>query len=205
LFVYASIYRQTLETVQALLDVGCGRGEVTQKLMKFGLKLRGAYLVGVDIWPQYLAQAKDVYDDVVRCDVRKLPFRSSSFDVVIATDVIEHLQKTEGYAFLETAENLAMGQVFLYTPVGYMAKKNLEDKNPWQAHRSGWRADEFRRRGYKVRGLDGARFLYAERAQYKLKSRSLRPVMVILRIFSSFATFALADSSYRMVCVRTSK
>jgi SAM-dependent methyltransferase len=204
-FAYASIYRQTPETVHALLDVGCGRGNVTQSLIKFGLKLREAYLVGVDIWLPYLAEAKKVYHDVVQCDVRKLPFRSSSFDVVIATDVIEHVEKTEGYALVEAVENLAVGQVFLYTPVGYMAKKNLEDKNPWQAHKSGWRADEFRKRGYKVRGLDGARFLYGERAQYKLKSKSLRPIMVILRIFSSFFTFVFVDSSYRMVCVRNSK
>ncbi len=202
MFVCSLIYRKASGTVHALLDVGCAQGNITRKLIDLGPKLQDAYLVGVDIWPPYLVEASKVYHDVVRCDVRKLPFRSSSFDIVIATDIVEHVEKTEGYAMLEAVEHLAMRQVFLYTTVGYNAKENLEDNNPWQAHRSGWRANEFRRRGYKVRGMEGARFLYGERGQYKLKSKTLRPIAVILRILSSFATFAWVDGAYRMLCVR---
>jgi ubiquinone/menaquinone biosynthesis C-methylase UbiE len=190
------------KSVETLLDVGCGNGDSVQEFKKRGQKIRETYLVGADIWPTYLTRAKKVFDDVVRCDIRRLPFRSSSFDVVTAMDILEHLGKVEGQELLKTIEDIGQGQVFVFTPVGYMAKRNLEDNNPWQAHRSGWGTNELRKRGYQVFGMNGGKFLYRERGEYKVNFRGLRPIMSAARLVSQIVTFRLAEGAYRMLCVK---
>jgi ubiquinone/menaquinone biosynthesis C-methylase UbiE len=193
------------ESIQTLLDVGCGSGDSVQEFKKRGQKIRETYLVGVDIWPTYLTRAKKVFDDVVRCDIRRLPFRSSSFGVVIAMDILEHVSKVEGQELLQTIEDIGQAQVFVFTPVGYNVKQNLEDNNPWQAHRSGWMTAELRKRGYQVFGMNGGKFLYRERGEYKINFLGLRPIMSAARLVSQIMTFRLAEGAYRMLCIKNKR
>lgn len=70
-----------------LMDVGCGTG-VT--LEEFG---RHGWICGLDLSPRALAYAKkrDPRVPVVQADLASLPIASGSLDVVLAFDVIEHL------------------------------------------------------------------------------------------------------------------
>ena len=83
--------------IETVLDVACG---LSLKSKFLGAK----HIVGVDIYEPYLRaiQCATPYS-VVKYDVRKLSdiFLSESFDVVYALDIIEHLEKEEGYAFLK--------------------------------------------------------------------------------------------------------
>ena len=197
-----SMYRRASKKTQLVIDVGCGNGQITRMLTRLGPKLQTAYLVGVDIWPNYWKEARTVYHDLIKCDIRKLPIQSSSFDLAIVTDVLEHLTKEDGYGLLKTIEDVARNQVFVFTPVGYSPKESLEDKNPWQAHKSGWHPHELKARGYRVRGMDGARFLYGERREYALDFRVLRAIMFLCRMWSQIVTFMFVEQAYHMLCVK---
>ena len=92
-----------------ILDVACGRG-------KWGYLLRVNWwrtekgkgdsepkiLIGVDIFFPFLKKVKyhRIYDDVVLCHASYLPFREDSFDVVLASEILEHIEKGEGQLLL---------------------------------------------------------------------------------------------------------
>jgi ubiquinone/menaquinone biosynthesis C-methylase UbiE len=85
-----------LKKVDRVLDVGCGRGEVTVML-----GLAGAEAVGLDYSNAALNIARGVYQacaseveealTFIQSDATTLPFESNSFDHVVMADVVEHL------------------------------------------------------------------------------------------------------------------
>ena len=74
-----------------ILDVGCGYG-----FWGFIVRRRVSslnYVVGLDLDYDRLTKAEAVYDDVVLADAKKLPFRASSFDAVLAIEVLHGLEE----------------------------------------------------------------------------------------------------------------
>jgi SAM-dependent methyltransferase len=67
-----------------VLDLGCGKGRFARALLS-----RGADLIGLDVSRAMLAAANGL--DRVQASVRRLPFRSASFDALFAVEVFEHL------------------------------------------------------------------------------------------------------------------
>ena len=68
-----------------LLDAACGSGYILSRLPKGS--------VGIEINPRHVKAAKKnaPFAKVKNGDIEKIPFRDSSFDVIIATEVFEHL------------------------------------------------------------------------------------------------------------------
>ncbi|HTY09057.1 MAG TPA: class I SAM-dependent methyltransferase [Candidatus Edwardsbacteria bacterium] len=84
-------------TGQCVLDVGTGRGEVAAVA-----RARGAWSAGCDYAGASLAIARETLRAVSgssgalsRNDVKRLPFRTGSFDAVFLLDVAEHLHPWE--------------------------------------------------------------------------------------------------------------
>lgn len=70
-----------------ILDVGCGVGAMLPMLKKFG------DVTGVDNNGDAVRYAQGrPYAAVVNADAADLPFTSNTFDVVVATDLIEHIR-----------------------------------------------------------------------------------------------------------------
>jgi predicted TPR repeat methyltransferase len=137
------------QKITSILDVACG------------LSLKSQYMqadirVGVDIYRPYLAkiEATVPYTTVVH-DVRKLDevFLDKSFDIVLMLDIIEHLEKPESLALLQTAERLAKVAVIIETPEGFVPQ-NIDiwghGGDEWQTHRCGWDKVELEAMGYDV-------------------------------------------------------
>ena len=142
-----------------ILDVGCGRGKwgylskVDYWYTKAGRRKNELnYVVGIDLHPEYLEFAKyhRIYDDVVLCDARCLPFKSRVFDTVLLLEVIEHMVKSEGKKSLSEAERVATLLVLVSTPSFFMRQK-VKDDDVFQEHLTKWSIKEFIRLGYSIR------------------------------------------------------
>lgn len=129
--------------IKTVLDVGCGRGtfEVYKQFDS----------TGVDIFPASVEASKKNgnYKEVLLCDVRNLPFEKKSFDAVSCNEVIEHLDKPDGWNLLDRLESIARKRVIIMTPWGLDILPKRKD-NPYLDHQSGWYPEEFSRRGYKI-------------------------------------------------------
>ena len=117
---YASI---TARTHPRFLDAGCGAGPALGFLQRKGFKVTGSDLV---LYPLQQARLRTPDANLVNADLRYgLPFASNSFDVILASEVIEHLADAESF-LAECRRVLATnGCLILTTP-------NLWDiRRPW--------------------------------------------------------------------------
>jgi len=101
-----------------------------------------------------------VYDDVILCYIRKLPFRSDSFDVAVATEVIECARKGEGFQFVEDLKRITKGRILLTNPA---RGRGVRDEKPslgreYLHYLSAWDVEDFKKTSFNVRGV-GFRFL----------------------------------------------
>ena len=87
-----------------VLDAGCGTG---RNLVEFGG-------IGVDPSPDAVAAARARGVEVVQAPVEALPFADASFDLLLATDVLEHVED-DGAALRELRRVAAPGALLLVT------------------------------------------------------------------------------------------
>ena len=150
----------------SILDVGCGRG-------KWGYLMRVDWwatrkgerdkepelLVGVDLFLPFLSKVRyhRIYDDVVYCHASYLPFATQSFDVVLASEILEHIPKEQGLLLLQEAERIAKKSVIITTPhLAFRRRGGLptpEGFNPLERHVQRWTVKQLRERGYHVWGV----------------------------------------------------
>jgi len=82
------------ETVDTLLDIGCGTGALTAQLAR---QLSAERAVGVDFIPEAIEQGRIAYPDVefLTGQLPALDFPHETFDVVIASEVLYYLGLAE--------------------------------------------------------------------------------------------------------------
>ena len=71
----------------AVLDFGCGQGDLVRALRRHGLEARGAD------FPQNLGEDGNLSS--IQSNPYRLPYPDATFDVVVSTSVFEHAQGTE--------------------------------------------------------------------------------------------------------------
>lgn len=149
--------KMELKDYKSVLDLGCGPDSPLQFCPNI------EYKVGVEPHVPYLQQtkAKQIHQVYLEDKIEHLNIPPKSYDAVVLIEVIEHLTKEEGLSVLEKAETWAKHKVIITTPNGYIRQKAL-DENPLQEHLSGWTVKDFKDRGYKVKGLAGAKYLRKE-------------------------------------------
>ena len=152
---------------KSVLDVGCG----TSSPLAEG-RDRFERLVGVDAFPEAIeaSRARGSHDELIELDVRRLDeqFAPRSFDAVVAIDLLEHLERTEGLELLAGMERVARQRVVVFTPNGFV-EQGPREANPFQVHRSGWSATDLESLGYRVTGIHGLRVLRGEEASIRFR------------------------------------
>lgn len=130
-------------------------------------------------------------------------FADASFDVVVAFDLIEHLEKHDGYRMIYEMERISSKCCVIFTPNGHVWQPPAAS-NPFQAHISGWTPSEMKSLGWKkVYGTTGAKFLYGPLAKPKALKSGLLPRAVRL-IVDRLLTLAPALSfSFIAIQVRS--
>ena len=77
---------------ETILDVGCGTGYITN-IMANELK---STIIGCDVNTNRISFANANFgQEVVLADVKRLPFKDSSFDIVVASEIIEHIPRVD--------------------------------------------------------------------------------------------------------------
>ena len=111
----------------------------------------------------------------------------SSFDIVIAYDLIEHLPKHEGVLLVYHMQRLAKSMAFLYTPNGFVWQPPSDD-NPYNAHLSGWSVGELKALGWSsFQGHGGNRYLVGPYGVGKFRSKNmlLQNLLTVLHTLSN--------------------
>jgi SAM-dependent methyltransferase len=120
-----------------ILEVGCGCGNGLPIIAE---RCRPTRLVGIDLDAESLAKARSANDGVraelLRSDVRTMPFEDDSFDVVIDFGTCYHVAKP-WEALEEISRVLRVGGIFAYeTPVNQLLSHPVRSSHrglPWAA------------------------------------------------------------------------
>jgi hypothetical protein len=151
--------QELLEETTSLADMGCGEGFHLRNVRR----IEGSNWIGVDSHQGSLdiALTNKVYDKIF-CEgiIEWLTAQpSSSIDTVLASCVIEHLEKNLGLELVSQMKRVCSNRVIVFTPNGYVPQPGSLD-NPANAHRSGWKVGDLEELGFDVNiGLYGLRKL----------------------------------------------
>lgn len=137
-----------------ILDLGCGEKTLSKLYPQKNI-------VTVDAFPECHP------DHLLNIGVDKLPFEDASFDVVVMSDVLEHLSRIHGLIALNEAQRVTKGRLIVITP----AKWNINNRyfndpkykeyyqNKFNLHRSLWTITDFS--GWKIIRND-AKYIWVE-------------------------------------------
>ena len=96
---------------KSILDIGCGTGYIIKKIEN-SLDVE---IVGCDINTNRLSIASKVFGrKLVTADITKLPFKNSSFDAVIAVEIIEPLNDID--AAISEIKRVSKNYVIITVP-----------------------------------------------------------------------------------------
>jgi SAM-dependent methyltransferase len=159
--------KREIDKDDTVLDLGCGYSSPLQHCDI-------AFSMGVELFDPYLDESrkKAIHNEYVRADIREVDFKPKSFDVVIALDVLEHLAKDDGFELIHKMEAWARKKIIIFAPNGYLWQDDYDD-NPLQRHLSDWYADELKKIGFRIHGMNGWRRLRGHKSSIKYRPQLL--------------------------------
>ncbi len=126
---------------KTVVDVGPGIGTYSI-LMR---PAHRAHWVGVEVWEPYVNQfsLNDLYDEIVVADARYVDPATYESDLVIAGDIIEHMDKDDGKGLIASIKKRTKN-FFVSIPIRHYPQGPWQG-NPYEEHVSHWDFDEMKR------------------------------------------------------------
>ena len=125
-------YREHIDSINSVLDIGCGRGIYPGCLKAIKPEVRW---VGIEIWQPYIDKYKDIlnrlYDNILIMDVDEYDF-NEKYDLIIMGDVLEHMSKEKAASVLFKAYTNCR-YFIISIPLGNCPHE-AEHGNPYQKH-----------------------------------------------------------------------
>lgn len=137
---------------RSILDVGCGFGlwgflcreyldVMEERVQPDSWRIR---IDGLELFEPYIQpHQRALYTNIIIGDVRDLAPAVDEYDLIIAGDVIEHLDKTDGERVIELLYEKAKRALLVNIPLGEGWDHPERHGNPGELHRSQWTADDF--------------------------------------------------------------
>lgn len=135
----------------SVLDVGCGFGLWGFLCREYLDVWHGRVqpsewrvrIDGIELFEPYIqAHHRALYSRIIVDDVRHAVDSLDAYDLVIAGDVIEHLDKPEGERVIERLYERARKALLINLPLGDGWEHPEAYGNPGELHRSQWREDD---------------------------------------------------------------
>lgn len=179
-------------SAKTILDLGCGQGK-PMEMIKLRMKVDRA--VGVDLFKPYIEHAKKlkIHDEYLMKDIRKIKFPRKSFDIVMASHVLEHMVEKDAWKVLANMEEMAKTQVIIGTPIGEHYHP-AEDGNIWQLHKSAFTPNEFIGRGYKIKKYGWKWLLGDKGLVHSVESDLFRKVLFAFNILMTPVYYLFQNS-----------
>lgn len=171
--------RKELSGCESVLDIGWRRDFPIQSVM--------GGLEGIKLYSQ----------DAITMNWEE--FKESSFDAVIALDVLHHLPKEDGRDLVKNMESLARNKVILFCPNGSLYPNNLGFP---ELQKASWSPLELRSMGFKVQGINGWKPLRSYTGEIKFKPGLLWQVLSDL---SQKIVRHYPKHSFELLCVKEMK
>lgn len=125
---------------------------------------------------------------------------SKSFDVVMATSVIEHFSKEAGAHLANEMKRVAKHIALLYTPNGFVPQPPTRE-NPHQEHLSGWNSHDLETLGYEFAGgFNGLKYLRTTHGALRFK-----PKFIALPFTLSTARFTRRSKHFAFEILHVAK
>jgi len=185
--------KREIDRDDTVLDLGCGYNSPLQYCDI-------AFSRGVELFAPYLEESKKkgIHNEYIEADIKEVYFKPKSFDVVMASEVLEHLAKDEGYKLIQKMEAWARKKVIVRTPNSYLYQDTYDD-NPLQKHLSGWSADELKKVGFKVYGVDGWQRLKGYKGTIKYRPQLL---WLIISGISQWLAYYYPKMAFQLFAVK---
>ena len=176
-----------------VLDLGCGYNSPIQYCKQ-------RFSVGVELFEPYLLESKKkgIHNQYIKADIREIKFKPDSFDVILCSEVIEHLKKKEGYELIGRMEKWAKKKIIITVPNGYIWQDDL-DNNKLQKHQSEWYAKELQNLGFKVYGMNGWEKLRGYKGLFKYKPDKL---WIVISDLTQKITYYLPQFAFQFFAVK---
>ena len=141
------ILKREISPTDSILDLGCG----PQSQLRI---CKVAHSVGVELFEPYLLESKrlGIHSEYIQEDVTKLEFEPNSFDIILAFDVLDNLEKEETQELIGKMKQWVRKTIIITVPNGYIPEGALDD-NPLQIHKSGYNIEELEKLGFRVYGM----------------------------------------------------
>ncbi len=136
----------------SVLDVGCGFGlwgflcreylDVMQgQVQPAQWRIR---IDGIELFEPYIQDhQRALYSSIQIGDIRELAAEAGHYDLIIAGDVIEHLEKDEGERVIAQLQAKARKALLINIPIGEGWEHPEQYGNPGELHRSTWYEYDF--------------------------------------------------------------
>ena len=137
---------------RSILDIGCGFGMwgflsrmyldvAEERVQPSDWKMR---IDGIELFEPYiLSHQRSLYSNIFIGDVRELAPKVDQYDLIIAGDVIEHLDKDDGEEVIAQLYDKAKRALFVNIPLGDGWEHPERHGNPGELHRSQWYVEDF--------------------------------------------------------------
>ena len=177
--------RNLVNSYDSLCDLGGGSGAAWGTHVPRNLITRTVvdlYQPGLDKGVESGIYTNAVYSDILEYLKAQ---KAESFDVVLATSVIEHLDAETGVELALEMKRVAKIIAIIFTPNGFVPQPPDAD-NPHQEHISGWNCNQLGMLGFEfARGFNGLKYLRTTYGAIRFKPKVF---FIPLTLISAFFT-----------------